>query len=409
MQVNELYNTLANELENIKAAKTFKYEVPLESEQGGTVTVGHENVVMLASNNYLGLANHPKVKEAAHRGLDEWGYGLASVRFLCGTEPIHFELERRIAQFVGCETAILHSSCFAANEAFFSALLANDFGEQNYQDAIYSDALNHASIIDGIRLCRMIAKPTVSRPYRHNDLEHLKQMLEEDRDKNYRIKIIVTDGVFSMEGELAHLPELVSIAKEHQALLVVDESHSTGVLGKTGRGTPEEQNVLGEIDVITGTFGKALGGASGGFIAGRKELIEFLRQKSRPYTFSNTMPPSVVAGSIAALDLIESDFSIVKQLQDNTAYFRKEIVDLGFTIIEGTHAIVPIMLGEAAIAQDMSRELLPEGVYIKGLWYPVVPKGEARLRAQISAAHTRDDLDRALAAFQKVGKRMGVI
>jgi glycine C-acetyltransferase len=409
MNRNELYSTLGNELEKIKEAKTFKYEVPLESEQGGTVTVDHQNVVMLASNNYLGLANHPKVKEAAHRALDEWGYGMASVRFLCGTEPIHFDLERRIAEFVGCETSILHSSCFAANEAFFSALLANDFGQEGYQDAIYSDQLNHASIIDGIRLCRAIAKPTVSRPYRHNDLEHLKQLLLEDRDKNFRIKIIVTDGVFSMEGELAHLPELVAIARENQALLVVDDSHSTGVMGKTGRGTPEEQNVFGEIDVITGTFGKALGGASGGFIAGRKELIEFLRQKSRPYTFSNTMPPSVVAGSIAAIDLIENDPSIVNQLQENTAYFRREIVNLGFTIIEGSHPIVPVMLGEAAVAQDMSQELLKAGVYIKGLWYPVVPKGEARLRTQLSAAHTREDLDRALAAFNKVGKQLGVI
>lgn len=409
MNVNELYATLGGELDKIKEAKTFKYEVPLESEQGGTVTVNDENVVMLASNNYLGLANHPKVKEAAHRGLDEWGYGLASVRFLCGTEPIHMELESRIARFVGCESAILHSSCFAANEAFFSALLANDFGQEGYQDAIYSDQLNHASIIDGIRLCRAIAKSTVSRPYRHNDLEHLKQLLAEDRDKNFRIKIIVTDGVFSMEGELAHLPELVRIAKANDALLVVDESHSTGVLGKTGRGTPEEQGVLGQIDVITGTFGKALGGASGGFIAGRTELIEFLRQKSRPYTFSNTMPPSVVTGSLAAIDLIESDFSIVNQLHENTAYFRKEIVARGFTIIEGTHAIVPVMLGEAAVAQDMSNELLKEGVYVKGLWYPVVPKGEARLRAQISAAHSREDLDRALAAFETVGKRLGVI
>jgi len=409
MNVNELYSTLNQELENIKAAKTFKYEVPLESEQNGTVMVDHHNVVMLASNNYLGLANHPKVKEAAHRGLDEWGYGLASVRFLCGTEPIHFELERRIAQFVGCETAILHGSCFAANEAFFSALLANDFGQQGYQDVIYSDQLNHASIIDGIRLCRMIAKPTVSRPYRHNDLNHLKEMLLEDRDKNYRIKIIVTDGVFSMEGELAPLPELVAIARENNALLVVDESHSTGVMGKRGRGTPEEQGVYGEIDVITGTFGKALGGASGGFVAGRTELVEFLRQKSRPYTFSNTMPPSVVTGSIAALDLIENDPSIVNQLHENTAYFRREIVNLGFTIIEGNHPIVPVMLGEAAVAQDMSNELLKEGVYIKGLWYPVVPKGEARLRTQLSAAHSRADLDRALDAFQRVGKRMGVI
>jgi glycine C-acetyltransferase len=409
MNINEIYGTLTNELEKIKEAKTFKYEVPLESEQGGTVTVDHQNVVMLASNNYLGLANHPKVKEAAHRALDEWGYGMASVRFLCGTEPIHFELERRIAGFVGCETSILHGSCFAANEAFFSALLANDFGQTDYQDAIYSDQLNHASIIDGIRLCRAIAKQTVSRPYRHNNLEHLKQLLTEDRDKNFRIKIIVTDGVFSMEGELASLPELVEIARENNALLVVDESHSTGVMGGNGRGTPEEQGVLGEIDVITGTFGKALGGASGGFIAGRKPLIEFLRQKSRPYTFSNTMPPSVVAGSIAAIDLIENEPSIVNQLQENTAYFRREIVALGFTIIEGNHPIVPVMLGEAAIAQDMSQELLKEGVYIKGLWYPVVPKGEARLRTQISAAHTREDLDRALEAFNKVGKKLAVL
>lgn len=409
MNVNEIYSTLDMELEKMKVAKTFKYEVPLESQQGGTVTVDHQNVVMLASNNYLGLANHPQVKEAAHHALDEWGYGMASVRFLCGTEPIHFELERRIAEFVGCEASILHGSCFAANEAFFSALLANDFGQLDYQDAIYSDQLNHASIIDGIRLCRAIAKQTVSRPYRHNNLEHLKQLLGEDRDKNFRIKIIVTDGVFSMEGELAHLPELVEIARENNALLVVDDSHSTGVMGKSGRGTAEEQNVFGEIDVITGTFGKALGGASGGFIAGRKALIEFLRQKSRPYTFSNTMPPSVVAGSVAAIDLIENDPSIVNQLQENTAYFRREIVNLGFTIIEGNHPIVPVMLGEAAVAQDMSQELLKEGVYIKGLWYPVVPKGEARLRTQLSAAHTREDLDRALKAFNKVGKQLGVI
>jgi glycine C-acetyltransferase len=409
MNPNELYSTLERELDQIKEAKTFKYEVPLESEQGGTVTVDHQRVVMLASNNYLGLSNHPRVKEAAHRGLDEWGYGLASVRFLCGTEPIHLELERRIARFVGCEAAILHSSCFAANEAFFAALLANDFGQSNYQDAIYSDQLNHASIIDGVRLCRQIAKPTVSRLYRSRDLDHLREMLAEDRAKNYRIKIIATDGVFSMEGLLAPLAELVEIAREHNALLFVDESHATGALGKTGRGTSEELGIYGEIDVITGTFGKALGGASGGFIAGRAPLIEFLRQKSRPYTFSNTMPPSVVAGSIEALNLIENDSAIVNALRENTEYFRREIVRLGFTIIEGRHPIVPVMLGEAAVAQDMSRELLGEGVYIKGLWYPVVPKGEARLRAQISAAHTRDDLDRALAAFQKVGRRLGVI
>src|ERR1044071_8639343 len=409
MNPNELYSTLKRELDQIKEAKTFKYEVPLESEQGGTVTVDHQRVVMLASNNYLGLANHPRVKEAAHRGLDEWGYGLASVRFLCGTEPIHLELERRIARFVGCEAAILHSSCFAANEAFFAALLANDFGQSDYQDVIYSDQLNHASIIDGVRLCRQIAKPTVSRLYRNRDLDHLREMLDEDRDKNYRVKIIATDGVFSMEGLLAPLVELAEIAREHNALLFVDESHATGALGQTGRGTPEELGIHGQIDVITGTFGKALGGASGGFIAGRAPLIEFLRQKSRPYTFSNTMPPSVVAGSIEALNLIESDPSIVNALHENTEYFRREIVNLGFTIIEGRHPIVPVMVGEAAIAQDMSQALLKEGVYIKGLWYPVVPKGEARLRAQISGAHTRDDLDRALQAFKKVGKELAVL
>ncbi|HVG18780.1 MAG TPA: glycine C-acetyltransferase [Blastocatellia bacterium] len=409
MNPGELYSTLARELESIKEAKTFKYEVPLESQQGGGVTVGGREVVMLASNNYLGLSNHPRIKEAARRGLDEWGYGMASVRFLCGTEPIHLELERRIAEFVGCEAAILHSSCFAANEAFFTALIANDFGRADYQDVIYSDMLNHASIIDGVRLCRAVAKNTVSRLYRNGDVGHLRQMLEEDRDKNYRIKVIATDGVFSMEGLLAPLPELVEVAREHSALLFVDDSHATGALGKTGRGTPEELGAHGQIDVISGTFGKALGGASGGFIAGRAPLIEFLRQKSRPYTFSNTMPPSVVTASIEAIKLIEEEPSIVTRLHENTEYFRREIVRLGFKIIEGRHPIVPVMLGEAAIAQDMSRELLGEGVYIKGLWYPVVPKGEARLRAQNSAAHSREDLDRALEAFDKVGRRLGVI
>lgn len=409
MNPNELYATLQRELDQFEQAKTYKYEVPLESEQGGRVRVNGREAVMLASNNYLGLANHPQIKQAAHRGLDEWGFGMSSVRFLCGTEPIHLELEERIARFVGCEAAILHSSCFAANEAFFTALYANDFGQSDFEDVIYSDQYNHASIIDGVRLCRAVAKQTASKLYRNRDVAHLRQLLEEDCGKNYRIKVIATDGVFSMEGHLAPLPELVELAREYGALLFVDESHASGVLGTTGRGTPEELGVHGQIDVVTGTFGKALGGASGGFIAGRRELVEFLRQKSRPYTFSNTMPPSVVTASIAALDLIESDPAIVTQLHENTAYFRREIVNAGFRILEGTHPIVPVMLGEAAVAQDMSRELLDEGVYIKGLWYPVVPKGEARLRAQISAAHTRQDLDQSIEAFKKVGKRLGVI
>ncbi len=409
MNPNELYAVLQRELDQFEQAKTYKYEVPLESEQGGIVRVKGRDAVMLASNNYLGLANHPKIKEAAHRGLDEWGFGMSSVRFLCGTEPIHLELEQRIARFVGCEAAILHSSCFAANEAFFTALYANDFGQSEYEDVIYSDQYNHASIIDGVRLCRAVAKQTVSKLYRNRDFAHLRQMLVEDRSKNYRIKVIATDGVFSMEGHLAPLPELVALAQEFGALLFVDESHASGVLGATGRGTPEELGVHGQVDVVTGTFGKALGGASGGFIAGRRELIEFLRQKSRPYTFSNTVPPAVVMASIAALDLIEGDPSIVTRLHENTAYFRREIVNAGFRILEGTHPIVPVMLGEAAVAQDMSRELLDEGVYIKGLWYPVVPKGEARLRAQISAAHTIHDLNLAIQAFRTVGKRLGVI
>ena len=409
MNKAQLYTMLDREMDSIKESKTMKSEVPLESEQGGRVRVAGTDVVMLASNNYLGLANHPRVKLAAHKAIDEWGYGLASVRFLCGTEPIHLELERRIASFTGCETSILHSSCFAANEAFFAALLSNDFGQSEYTDVIYSDQLNHASIIDGVRLCRAIAKQTVSKVYPHGDVSKLAEMLEADGDENYRIKIIATDGVFSMEGDLAPLPELVKLARRYNALLFVDESHATGALGKTGRGTHEELGVFGEIDIITGTFGKALGGASGGFIAGKSSLIEFLRQKSRPYTFSNTVPPAVAAGSIEALNLIESDPTIVIRLQENTRYFRKEIVRLGFSILEGRHPIVPIMLGEASLAREMSGELLKEGVYIKGLWFPVVPKGEARLRAQISAAHTRDDLDFALDAFRKAGKRMGVI
>jgi glycine C-acetyltransferase len=409
MNLQELYRTLDGELEAFRAAKTFKYEAPLESEQGGRVKVAGRDCIMLASNNYLGLASHPRIVAAAHRGIDEWGYGLASVRFLCGTEPIHLELENRIANFVGCEAAILHSSCFAANEAFFAALLANDFGQTEYQDVIYSDQYNHASIIDGVRLCRAIARQTVSRLYRNRDVAHLEQLLEEDKDKNYRIRIIATDGVFSMEGHLAPLPQLVAVARKYDALLFVDESHATGSLGRSGRGTPEELGVHGQIDVITGTFGKALGGASGGFIAGRKELIEFLRQKSRPYTFSNSVPPAVVTASLEAIEMLEQDAAIVNKLHANTAHFRRAIAQAGFTILEGSHAIVPIMLGEAAIAQEMSRQLLDEGVYIKGLWYPVVPKGEARLRAQISASHTTEDLDFAVAAFTKVGRALGVL
>ncbi|MFN8659766.1 MAG: glycine C-acetyltransferase [Candidatus Obscuribacterales bacterium] len=407
--LSKLYSDLDREMEKAKQEKTYKYEVPVEGEQGGVVKVAGKDCVMLASNNYLGLANHPKVREGARKALDTWGYGMASVRFICGTQPLHRTLEEKIAEFLGTEDAILHSSCFAANEAFFTAMVASDLGYNDYRDCIYSDQLNHASIIDGIRLARIAVKTTDFNGYKHNALDELKQHLKENASKNHRVKIIATDGVFSMEGDMARLPELIEIANEHDALLFVDESHATGALGATGRGTPEQQGVHGKIDVISGTLGKALGGASGGFIAAKKSVVDFLRQKSRPYTFSNTVPPAIVGGSIAALELLQSDPSLCDRLHENTAYFRKEIVRIGFTILEGVHPIVPVMLGEASTAMDMSSELLELGVYVRGLWYPVVPKGEARLRVQISAAHTRADLDKSLQAFEKAGKKLGVL
>jgi len=406
---SQLYCALQNELTKAKESKTYKYEVPLDGEQGGTVSVNGANVVMLASNNYLGLSNHPRIREAAKLGMERYGFGLSSVRFLCGTQKIHAELEEVIADFFGTEDSILHLSCFAANEAFFTALLSGDLEQSDYRDMIYSDALNHASIIDGIRLARIAVKTTDLRAYKHNDIEQLRQWMQEDEEKDHRISVVATDGVFSMEGEYAPLEKFVDLAAKHNALLFVDESHATGVLGKTGRGTPELCGVHGKIDVITGTLGKAMGGAAGGFITGKKELVEYMRQKSRPYTFSNTLPPPIVCASIEAFKMLKEDNSLVQKLHDNTDYFRKEIKRLGFTILEGVHPIVPIMLGEASTAMDMSRELLTEGVYIRGLWYPVVPRGEARLRTQISAAHELSDLDRALTAFQKVGKKLGVI
>lgn len=407
--LSKLYSDLNRELEKAKQEKTYKYEVPVEGEQGGVVKVAGKDCVMLASNNYLGLANHPKVREAARKALDTWGYGMASVRFICGTQPLHRTLEEKIAEFLGTEDAILHSSCFAANEAFFTAMVASDLGYSDYRDCIYSDQLNHASIIDGIRLARIAVKTTDFNGYKHNNLDELKQHLNDNASNNHRLKIIATDGVFSMEGDMARLPELIEIAHENDALLFVDESHATGALGVTGRGTPEQQGVHGKIDVISGTLGKALGGASGGFIAAKRSVVDFLRQKSRPYTFSNTVPPAIVGGSIAALELLQSDPALCQRLHENTAYFRKEIVRVGFTILEGVHPIVPVMLGEASTAMDMSSELLELGVYVRGLWYPVVPKGEARLRVQISAAHTREDLDKSLQAFEKAGKKLGVL
>jgi len=409
LSVPQLYAALDKELARAKESKTYKYEVPIDGKQDGVVSVKGKNEIMLASNNYLGLANHPRIIEAAKLGLERYGFGMASVRFICGTQQIHLDLEQKIADFLGMESAILHSSCYAANEAFFAALVAAELDMTNYKDMIYSDKLNHASIIDGIRLARIGTKSTESRPYNHGDLNQLKQFLEEDRNSGYRTRIIATDGVFSMEGDYAPLSEMVSLAAKENALLVVDESHSTGVLGATGRGTPEQCGVHGKIDVIIGTLGKALSGAAGGFIAGKKSLVDFLRQKSRPYTFSNTLPPPIVCAASEAIDMLSEDDSFVKQLHSNTEYFRKEIKRLGFTILDGIHPIVPVMVGEAPIAMDMSDQLLKEGVYVRGLWYPVVPKGEARLRVQISAAHSVNDLDIALGAFEKVGKRLSVI
>jgi glycine C-acetyltransferase len=404
MELNEL---LAAELKQLEDANTYKYETTLQSAQGGIVRVSGKEVVMLASNNYLGMSNHPVVVKAAINGMKRYGYGLASVRFLTGTQTIHLELEKKISKFLKSEDTILFSSSFAANIAFFQALTNEKLGFENYKDVIYSDRLNHASIIDGQRLCR--AETTDRKIYQHDDLADLERQLEEDRDKDYRIRMIATDGVFSMEGDLAPIPGIHELAKKYGAVVFVDDAHGIGVCGKSGKGTAEQFGLLGKIDFTVGTLGKAIGGAAGGFISGSKDSIEYMRQKGRPYIFSNSLPPAVVCGSLAAFDLLMKDKSIVQRLHENTAYFRKEIKNLGFKIIEGTHPIVPVMLGEASIAQEMSDTLLKAGVYIKGLWFPVVPKGEARLRAQISASLKKKDIDRALEVFEKVGKKMKVI
>lgn len=398
---------LAEELRRMESSQTYKFETPLRSAQGGRVNVGGKDVVMLASNNYLGMSNHPVIRAAAIDGIKRFGYGVASARFLCGTQTIHQQLERKLATFVGTEDTILFSSSFAANVGFFAALTNEKLGRETYKDAIYSDRLNHASIIDGQRLSR--ADVTDKKIYEHNDTAHLERQLEEDKDKDYRLRIIATDGIFSMEGDMAPLPKLVDLAARYNAILFVDDCHGIGVMGKTGRGSAEHTGTIGKIDVIVGTLGKAIGGSAGGFIGGTKEMISYLRQKARTYVFSNSLPPSIVMGSIAAIDLLKKDRSIVRRLQANTALFRREIQALGYRILEGVHPVVPIMLGEAETAQRMSMELLKAGVYIKGLWFPVVPQGHARLRAQISAAHSNADLDRALSAFYKVGKKLGVI
>ncbi|PYS17908.1 MAG: glycine C-acetyltransferase [Acidobacteria bacterium] len=404
MNLNE---AVRREIGRLERTKTFKKETVIESEQGAVVRVAGKDAVMLASNNYLGLASDPRIKQAAIRGVRDYGYGVSSVRFLCGTLTVHRQLEEKIAGFLGTEDAVLFSSCFAANEGFFASIINEKMDAESYRDVIYSDRLNHASIIDGTRLCR--AEVVDRKIYEHADVNDLQKKLEADREASYRFGFIATDGVFSMEGDLAPLPALIEISKKYGRILFADDSHAVGVIGATGRGSPEQLGVHGKVDVLSGTLGKALGGASGGYIAGNRDLISYLRQKSRPYTFSNSLPPSIAVAAIEAFTILEQDPSLIERLRQNTAYFRKHIQELGYKILAGEHPIVPVMLGQASVAMDMSDALLEEGVYIKGLWYPVVPKGEARLRAQISAAFDQATLDRALTAFEKVGKRLGVI
>ena len=382
-------------LEEIRAAGTWKEERILQSPQGAEIEVGGRRVLNFCANNYLGLSDHPKLLAAARASLEDRGYGLSSVRFICGTQDRHRELERRLAAFFGHQDAILFSSCFDANGGVFEGLL----GEQ---DAIVSDALNHASIIDGIRL----AKARRFR-YAHADLADLEAKLAEAGDA--RLRMVVTDGVFSMDGDLARLDEICAIAERHRALVLVDDSHASGFVGRTGRGTPEHFGVQGRVDILTSTLGKALGGAAGGFVAGRQEVVDLLRQRARPYLFSNTVAPPIVGASLAALDLLEGSTELRDRLMSNARRFREGMTAAGFQLRPGFHPIAPIMLGDARLAVDFARDLLDEGIYVIGFSFPVVPKGEARIRVQISAAHTPEMVDRAVAAFVKVGRERGVV
>jgi len=388
-------DVFAHVLEEIRAAGTWKEERIIQSPQGAEIEVGGRRVLNFCANNYLGLSDHPGLLAAARAALDDRGYGLSSVRFICGTQDRHRELERRLAAFFGFEDAILFSSCFDANGGVFEALL----GEE---DAIVSDALNHASIIDGIRL----AKARRFR-YAHADLADLEAKLALAADA--RLRMVVTDGVFSMDGDLARLDEICAIAERHRALVLVDDSHASGFVGRTGRGTPEHFGVQGRVDIMTSTLGKALGGAAGGFVAGRQEVVDLLRQRARPYLFSNTVAPPIVGASLAALDLLEGSTGLRDRLMENARRFREGMTSAGFKLRPGFHPIAPIMLGDARLAVDFARDLLDEGIYVVGFSFPVVPKGEARIRVQLSAAHTPEMVDRAVAAFVKVGRRRGVV
>ncbi len=394
--MNEKFSKrIGQELEEIKSAGLYKTERIITSNQGAEIQVGGKTVLNFCANNYLGLASHPKVEEAAKKGIENHGYGLSSVRFICGTQDIHKELEQKISDFLGTEDTILYAACFDANGGVFEPL----FGEN---DAIISDALNHASIIDGVRLCK-----AQRFRYEHNNMEDLENKLKESKD--LRSRIIVTDGSFSMDGTIAQLDKIVALAEKYDAAIMVDDSHSTGFIGKTGRGTHEYRGVMGKIDIITGTLGKALGGANGGFTSGKKEIIEMLRQRSRPYLFSNTVAPAIVGASIAVFDMLSETTDLRDKLESNTKYFREKMTKAGFDIKPGHHPIVPIMLYDAVLSQKFAARLLEEGIYVIGFFFPVVAKGQARIRVQLSAAHEQKHLDKAIDAFTKVGKELGVL
>jgi glycine C-acetyltransferase len=397
---NNMYDTLKpvleKELAEIKEAGLYKRERIIASPQGADITLADgSKVINFCANNYLGLSSHPKVIEAAKKAIDSHGFGMSSVRFICGTQDIHKQLEQKISEFLGTEDTILYAAAFDANGGVFEPL----FDER---DAIISDSLNHASIIDGVRLCK-----AQRYRYNNNDMADLEQKLIETQ--NLRHRIVVTDGVFSMDGTIAQLDKIVALAEKYTALIMIDECHASGFIGKTGRGTHEHCGVMGKIDIITGTLGKALGGASGGFTSGKKEIIDLLRQRSRPYLFSNTLAPSIVGASIAVFDMLSETTELRDKLEENTTYFRAKMTEVGFDIKPGVHPICPIMLYDAKLAQDFAEKLLAEGIYVIGFYFPVVAKGLARIRVQISAGHERHHLDKAIAAFTKVGKNLGVI
>jgi glycine C-acetyltransferase len=395
MAYNSLKKSLDTQLADIHAKGLYKSERHILGPQGSDILVPQGSVLNLCANNYLGLANHPAIVQAAKNGLDTHGYGMASVRFICGTQDLHKQLEQAISDFLGTQDTILYSSCFDANGGLFEVLLDD-------KDAVISDALNHASLIDGIRLCK--AKRL---RYAHSDMSELEARLQEAR--GCRLRLIVTDGVFSMDGDLAKLDRIVELAERYDAAVIVDDSHATGVLGPKGRGTPAHFGVADRIEIMTSTLGKTLGGATGGFTSGKAEVIELLRQRSRPYLFSNSLPPPIAAGALSALNLVQQGDQLREQLRANAAFFRSELTAFGFQLVPGEHPIIPVMLGDAALATSMAEALLNEGVYVVGFSYPVVPQGQARIRTQMSAAHTRPQLEQAVAAFAKVGRALGVI